>query len=433
VRVLGVRPGTAAARAGFLADDDLIAVDGRPVHDSLDLAFALGCAESGTVACALARDGAVTEVALPTEGPADLGVDFAPDETRTCGNRCIFCFVDQLPRGLRRSLYVKDEDYRLSFAYGNYITLTNLSPADYARIAEQRLSPLYVSVHATDDAVRRRMLGNPKAPSILASLRRLGDARVEVHAQIVVCPGVNDGAAFERTLDDLLALPSVVRSIAVVPVGLTAHRAGLPDARPVAPALAAALADSVERRQPALRAERGSAVVFAADELYLVAGRELPSFESYEEFPQIENGVGLLRRFEADLAKRAAELRGLVAEPLHLAIVTGTIAAPFIERAVRTALAAAAPVTARVVSVGNSLFGRSVTVAGLLPGRDLVRGVAEAGAADLILVPGEAFNEDGLTLDGMTIADIAAGRTNVSAVHDVVSALLEAARGGGTE
>jgi putative radical SAM enzyme (TIGR03279 family) len=429
LRVLGVRPDTEAAKAGFRADDDLIAVDGRPVRDSLDLAFALGCADGETVRCDVVRGGAALAAYL-TSGSScgDLGIDFAPDACRSCGNRCVFCFVDQLPRGLRKSLYVKDEDFRLSFSFGNYITLTNLADDDYARIEAQRLTPLYVSVHATDDAVRSRMLGNPDAPPIVASLRRLGKARAQVHAQIVVCPGMNDGPVLERTLDDLLAMPETVLSIAVVPVGLTAHRQGLPRLEPVAPSLAAALVDAVERRQAALRGERGGgAVVFASDELYLLAGRELPPLESYEDFPQLENGVGLLRRFEADLEARAPALEGLFTRAVTLTILTAPLAAPFLRKIVRRALAAAAPIETRVLAVENTLLGPTVTVAGLIPGRDMARALRDAEPADLTLLPGEAFNEDRLTIDGMTVEEIAAaaGRENVAASHDVVSALTD--------
>jgi putative radical SAM enzyme (TIGR03279 family) len=428
VRVLGVRPGTEAAKTGFRADDDLIAVDGRPIRDSLDLEFALGCADGESVRCEFVRSGVAGTVDLAIGSSYDdLGMDFAPDACRTCGNRCVFCFVDQLPRGLRKSLYVKDEDYRLSFSFGNYVTLTNLEDDDYARIEAQRLTPLYVSVHATDDAVRRRMLGNANAPPVLASLRRLGKARIEVHTQVVVCPGMNDGPVLERTLDDLLAMPATVLSVAVVPVGLTAHRQGLPRLEPVTPRLAAALVGTVERRQAALRGERGSAVVFASDELYLVAGRELPPLASYEDFPQLENGVGLLRRFEADLEARAPALAGLFARSLRLTILTAPLAAPFLLEVVGRTLAETAPIETRVLAVENTLLGPSVTVAGLIPGRDMVRTLRDAEPADLALLPGEAFNDDRLTIDGMTVEDIAAaaGRVNVAASHDVVSALTD--------
>lgn len=435
MRILGVRPGTEAAKAGFRADDDLIAVDGRPVRDSLDLAFALGCADGERVRCEFVRGGAslATDLTAPPSFD-DLGIEFAPDACNTCGNRCVFCFVDQLPRGMRKSLYVKDEDLRLSFSFGNYITLTNLTDDDYARVETQRLSPLYVSVHATDDAVRRRMLGNPNAPPVLTSLRRLAKARAKVHTQVVVCPGINDGPVLERTLDDLLAMPETVLSIAVVPVGLTAHRRGLPPLEPVAPRLAAALVDAVERRQASARAERGGAVVFAADELYLSAGRELPPFASYEDFPQLENGVGLLRWFEADLMAQAPALEGLFARSVRITIVTAPLAAPFLRTTVDRALAGAGPIETRVLAVENTLLGPTVTVAGLIPGRDMARALGDAENADLTLLPGEAFNEDGLTIDGMTVEDIAsaAGRDNVAAARDVVSALTDfAGRRGG--
>jgi len=427
VLVLRVAPGSEADRTGIRPGDVLASVAGHPARDALDLVFALGCAEAGRVPFVFVRDARRIEVVLPPLHPEDLGIELAPDRYRTCGNRCVFCFVDQLPPGLRDSLYVKDEDYRLSFSFGNFITLTNLTDGDYARIAEQRLSPLYVSVHATDDAVRRRMLGNPAAPPIMGALKRLRDAGVFVHAQIVVCPGMNDGPVLERSLDDLVGLGRAVLSVAVVPVGLTAHRAGLAKIAPVTPELAADLVRTVALRQKALRRERGSAVVFAADEIYLRAGADLPSYDAYEDFPQLENGVGLLRGFEADLKVRAPELCGRVRERLTVTILTAPLAADFIETTLRRELAAAAPVEVRVVPVENTLLGPTVTVAGLLPGGDMVRALRAAAPADLYLLPGDAFNDGGLTIDGMSANDVAreAGRTDVAATRDVVSALIE--------
>jgi len=429
--VTAIHAGGPADLAGIRPGDDLVAIGDRPIRDAVDLTFALGWLEDAASATwRFSRGGEELAVALPVTRPDELGIDLADDPVRTCGNRCIFCFVDQLPRGLRPSLYVKDEDYRLSFTHGNYITLTNLTPADYGRIAEQRLSPLYVSVHATDDAVRRRMLGNPDAPPVLAALERLRAAGIAVHVQIVVCPGINDGAVLERTLEDLAALGGSVLSIAVVPVGLTAHREGLPRIDPVSPDLAAALVEAVERWQRRLAAERGSPTVFAADELYLLAGRRLPPYDSYGDFPQQENGVGLLRLFEHDLRERAAALAGAVDRPVDLTIVTATLAAPELERIAGEALAAAGPVSVRVIGVENSLLGSSVTVAGLLPGRDIVAALRSHPGGDLALVPPEAFSADGLTLDGMTLNEIVerSGRRRVVATGDIVGAILDLVR-----
>ncbi len=426
MRVDRVEEGSAGELAGVRTGDLLVAVDGLPARDSLDVAYALGWADddSETVEFEFRRGGERMTVALPNARPEQLGIMLEDDEYRTCPNRCVFCFVDQLPEGLRESLSVKDEDYRLSFAFGNYITLTNVSEDDYDRIAEQHLSPLYVSVHATDDGVRRRMLGNPKAPPILESLNRLAESRIAVHAQVVIVPGMNDGAVFRRTLDDLMSIRAVA-SVAVVPVGLTSHRTGLADVEPVSPELASELLDEIGRRQDSLREERGSSVIFAVDELYLRAGRELPPYEHYEDFPQLENGVGLLRSFEHELHERLPELEGKVDKRLALAIVTARSAAPFLENVVPGALAGAGPIETRVIPADNGLLGPTVTVAGLLSGADMLRALDGSEPADLVLLPGEAFNADGRTIDGMTVDDIAvlSGRRNVAAAMDLISAI----------
>jgi putative radical SAM enzyme (TIGR03279 family) len=427
MRVLEVRAESEAALAGILPGDELVSIDGAPIRDGIDIAYALGTVgDEEASAWDFERGGERFTAALPAERPDSLGFEVAPDTVRTCPNRCFFCFVDQLPPGLRESLYVKDEDYRFSFAFGNYITLSNLSEDDYRRIADQRLSPLYVSVHATDDDVRRGMLGNRRAPAILEALGRLGRAGIDLHTQIVVCPGVNDGAVLESTLADLFSLGRAIRSIALVPVGLTAHRAGLPAVRPVTSEGARALLDAVERWQKRFRDREGRAVLYAADELYLLAGRELPPYEAYDDFPQLENGVGLLRSFEAEFNGRVRELAGRIHRRLRLTLVTAALPAPFLTRLVVPALGSHG-IESRVVAVENRLLGPSVTVAGLLAGSDLARAIAEAPEGDLTLIPGEALNEDGLTLDGMTVEAIAeaANREHVVATDDPIGAILD--------
>lgn len=436
MKVVAVASGSKADRRGVRAGDELVSVDGRAVRDAVDLAFALGGAEDRAVV-RFERDGSGFEVELPAGAPDDVGIELAPDPVRTCLNRCVFCFVDQLPSGLRSSLYVKDEDYRLSFTFGNYVTLTNVTDADYGRIEEQRLSPLYVSVHATDDDVRRRMLGNPNAPPIMQALRRLVRAGVRVHAQIVVCPGLNDGAVLETTLEDLASLGEATESVAVVPVGLTSHRNGLPPLEPVSAAGAEEILDTVARWQERLRPGRGSAVVFAADELFLLAGRELPPYGHYEDFPQLENGVGLLRRFERAFEESLRALADVGPLALRVTLVTSTLPADFLRATCAPPLTKHG-VALDVVEVENALLGPTVSVAGLLAGADMARALTRAGSSDLTLLPGEAFTAGGLTIDGMTVDEIAgqSGRENVVAAFDVVGAILDhlghGSGGGGT-
>ncbi|MBD3367877.1 MAG: DUF512 domain-containing protein [Candidatus Eisenbacteria bacterium] len=429
MRVVHVRPGSRADRAGIRSGDELTSIGSLETSDALDVAFALGWLER-RAPWRFVREGRLLDVELPLRDPAECGIEFEPDRPRTCPNNCVFCFVDQLPAGMRESLYVKDEDFRLSFTCGNYITLTNLDERAYRRIERQKLSPLYVSIHATDDDVRRTLLGNPRAPSIMPSLRRLADAGITLHGQIVVCPGLNDGEVIERTLADLATLGDAVATVAVVPVGLTAHRDGLFPLTPVDREGALAILRAVEK---AGGAEGSGPSIHASDEVYLLAGEDLPPYEHYGEFEQIENGVGLLRLFERDLEASAPALAGRLTEPVNVVLLTGELAAPFIADVAPRELRKHAPVELDVVPVENRLLGRSVTVAGLLSGADLVRGLSQAPEAGLYLLPGEAFNADGVTLDGMTVAEIAqaGGRRPVEASVDLVRAILAAANGEG--
>jgi putative radical SAM enzyme (TIGR03279 family) len=435
MRVTRVEPGGLAGRAGVKSGDDLRSVGGRELEDDLDLMFALGWLEEAEASFGFERGGEHFAVTLPVARPQELGIELEEPQTRQCGNACVFCFVDQLPRGLRASLYVKDEDYRLSFSYGNYVTLTNLTEDDYERIARLRLSPLYVSVHATDDAVRREMLGVDDAPRILDALSRLAGAGIRVHTQIVLVPGMNDGDVLDRSLRDLSALGKTVESVAVVPVGLTGHRDGLPDIEPVTAEGAGAALAAVAAWQERHLADGRGRTVYAADELYLLAGEELPPYEDYGDLPQLENGVGLLRGFEHELEERTTELRDALREvadrPLRAVLVTGELAAGFIRSTLESTLGNVLGLTVDVVAAPNTLFGSSVTVAGLLSGADMVAALRGSGDAGLFLLPAAAFNTDGLTLDGATLDEIASrsGRGNVVATDDPAGAIVESLEG----
>jgi putative radical SAM enzyme (TIGR03279 family) len=427
MRITRVTPGSDAERADIKVGDELLAVDGRTLEDAIDLTFALAWMDEREAIFELSRGGTSFSVTLPAVGPGEMGFEVREAPTRICGNSCVFCFVDQLPRGLRKSLYVKDEDYRLSFSYGNYITLTNLSRGDYERIASQRLSPLYVSVHATDDAVRRRMLGNKDAPPILESLRELGRARIAVHAQAVLCPGINDGAVLEQTLSDLFALGDMIQSVAVVPVGLTAHRQRLTHVEAVSATAAGVALDTIGRWQKHFLAEGRDRTVYAADELYLRAGRLLPAYDDYGDFPQLENGVGLLRSFEFELNESAGLLGDRLDPPLAVTVVTARLAETFLANAIDRALAGVHGLTCSVVASDNSLLGPTITVAGLLSGADMVGALKRAPESDAYFLPAVAFNDDGVTLDGMSLSEITTGakRENVVATDDVVGSMLD--------
>ncbi len=427
MRITRVAPGSDAERADIRVGDELLAVGGRTLEDAIDLTFALAWMDEREAIFEFSRGGTSFSVTLPAVGPGELGFEVREAPTRTCGNSCVFCFVDQLPRGLRSSLYVKDEDYRLSFSYGNYVTLTNLSRGDYERIASQRLSPLYVSVHATDDAVRRRMLGNDGAAPILESLRELGRSRIAVHAQAVLCPGINDGAVLEQTLSDLFALGDMIQSVAVVPVGLTAHRQRLTHIEAVSATAAGGALDTIECWQKRFIEDGRGRTVYAADELYLRAERALPSYDSYGDFHQLENGVGLLRSFEFELNESARLLGDRLDRPLAATVVTARLAEAFLADAIDRAIGRIDGLTCRVVASDNSLLGPTITVAGLLSGADMVGALKRAPESDAYFLPAVAFNDDGVTLDGMDLGEIAdgAGRGNVVATNDIVGSVLD--------
>jgi len=388
VLITSVASGSPAAAAGIEPGDRLVAIDGRPVRDYIDYRFL--AAEDRVEVEVVKPDGTSRAAIVEKHPDQDLGLEFGSDlfdGMRICRNRCLFCFYDQLPKGLRRSLYVKDDDFRLSFLHGNFVTLTNLSRADSARICEQRLSPLYISVHATDVEVRRRILGNPRAANIVTLMRRFARCGIQMHAQIVLCPGVNDGSILDQTVRDLSNLHPAVLSIAIVPVGLTAHRGGLPKLRPVAAAAAQEVIARGRAWQGQFLAQLGSRLVYAADEMYLLAGEEFPPADEYEGFPQCDNGVGMARLFldelEATDFSRAARLA--------VTLVTGVLARGLVEQ-MATRMHEHG-VSADVVAVDNRLLGPSITVAGLMAGEDVAAALEGQPLGDVIALPSAALRD----------------------------------------
>ncbi|MDH4208312.1 MAG: DUF512 domain-containing protein, partial [Anaerolineae bacterium] len=336
----------------------------------------------------------------------DFGLVFAEDVfdgLRRCANRCEFCFVDQMPLGLRASLYVKDDDYRYSFLHGNFVTLTNWSEGDWARVAEQHLSPLYVSVHATDDALRRQLLCNPAAPEILPQLRRLAALGIEIHTQIVVTPGLNDGAQLEHTMRDLAELHPAVQSIGVVPVGLTRyHKGGL---RALTAEEERTILGSVTCIQEENLRTLGSRLVYAADEFYLRTGRAVPEAAAYEEFPQLENGIGLVRQ----LLDEGCSLLERAIEPVRMGrgtVVCGTLIAPVLGSLVGR-ISEQTGLDLELTVVANEFFGPTVTVSGLLTARDVLGALRGKDLGEAVFLPGSMFDSQGhLTLDGVTVNEL---------------------------
>ena len=429
VVVASVRRRSPAAVAGLHAGDRILAINGTPLRDAIDFQF---YAADDRLRLTVERDDRARPIHVMRRGN-DLGLELVPPRPRdiaTCANKCVFCFIHQNPRGLRKSLYVKDDDFRLSFLHGNYITLSDLDEAALERIETQRLSPLYVSVHATDPSLRHALLGRPRhGAEILPRMERLARAGIRMHAQIVLCPDWNDGAHLERTVGDLERLHPHVTTTAIVPVGLTRHRERLPELRLLTTDEARGLVATIEQWQDRCLATLGSRFVFAADEIYLKAEAPLPEAECYEGFPVAEDGIGLVRRFEDELDRalsRAEPLR----KPRSVTVVTGTLYGPRLQRWLSPLVSRG--VEARVVPVPNELFGRTITVAGLLTGQDIQRhlaGLDRLGSE--VLVPAVAVRDgDGVFLDDVTPADLARDLdVPVRVVEPTARALLRALLG----
>jgi putative radical SAM enzyme (TIGR03279 family) len=398
VRVKSVAPEGLAAELGITPGTDLVAINGRPLDDFLDWEFL--SAEDAFVL--LARQATGQQIEYDIERPEDLpfGIELEPPHIRRCANRCDFCFVDGLPEGLRANLYIRDDDYRLSFRYGNFATLTNLKPRDIARILEYRLSPLYVSVHVTDTVLRRRYLRNPRAPDVMEQLRSFGDAGIHAHTQIVLQPGVNDGPVLERSLTDLYGLAHRVLSVSVVPVGLTDFSKLQLVREPTRAECRAAVAIVHTHAERAM-AERGHRWVHGSDDLYLVADLPLPPASWYGDFDQVENGVGSVRFLQQRVASYEAELPRL--EGQAVAVLTGTGMARLMPQVTR-GIAERTGGRFEVIALENSLFGPSVTTAALLPGRAFQEALAHRTDLTLALLPAEAVNDDGLFMDDLSLA-----------------------------
>ncbi len=398
-RVASVAPRSPAKRLGVRAGDVLVAMQGEPVIDEIDYQF---FSASETVALALERNGETIAIRGKKAEWEPLGIAFdAPltGATRTCANRCVFCFVDQMPAGLRETLYVKDDDWRLSLRSGHYITLTNIGDREFARMLARRASPLYISVHATDPAARSRLLGHPRA-DILPRLAMLKEAGLKFHAQIVVCPGYNDEGILTQTLGDLMALHPAAQSVALVPVGLTKYRERLAPIASFDKTSAAALIERAEQWQRQCLHELGTRFVFAADELYCLAERELPPDDAYEHYPQIENGVGLLRTLEQEYLYARQDMPP--ARPRSVLIACGVSPANFLGDMI--ARHPVPGVQVEVLPVVNRFFGETVTVTGLLTGRD-VADALRGRRADEVLICSSMLRsaDEPVFLDDMTL------------------------------
>ena len=422
VRIEEVGAGSIAEALELRIGTRITRVNGARVRDSIDFHFLT--AEDEIEIEAIDPEGAAFVCEISRDPSESLGIVPARDKIRECANECVFCFIDGNPPDARAPLWLRDDDFRLSFTYGSYVTLTNLGPCGLQRLVDQRLSPLYVSVHATNPALRVRLLKNERAGLIVEQLTTLLDGGLTAHTQVVLCPEWNDGAELDRTIRDLYALGDGVLSLSIVPVGLTRYNLGRPvrllDAREAERALSQT--EAVRRR--AMR-ERGGHWCYAADELFLIAGRHPPEAEYYDDWPLRENGVGAVRTLIDAFHARKDSLVPIPGVD-RVRIVTASSMSPYFQD-FAPQIGARVECPVEVVTVDNRYFGPSVTVAGLLGGTDILATLTDCRRGDLVMLPGTALNDDDVFIDGVALADMAArlapGR--VRRGHDIVECLVQ--------
>ena len=403
VRIATIEPSSIAEELELRIGSRVVRINGEPVRDGIDFRF---LESDGVLELEVQVPDGSESVLYEIEKDAGepLGVTLVPDTVRQCANKCVFCFVDGNPAAARNSLHLKDDDFRLSFSYGSYVTLTNLGPRGFQRLIEQRLSPLYVSVHATEPALRERLLGVPLGGQIVQQLRDLTEAGLQVHTQVVLCPEWNDGEHLDRTIDDLWSLGENVLSLSVVPVGLTRYNLDRP-IRLLTQAEARAALRQVDRARERAKEERSLGWAYVADEMFFLAGEPIPEAEYYDDWPLTENGVGAVRRLIADFDAGLRSVPKLTGQ--RILIVTGTRMQPVLEPLARR-LAKQTGARVDLLAVSNTYFGDTVTAAGLLPGQDIRNALDHAGQFDRVLLPGEALNDDGLFVDNLALTELAA-------------------------
>ena len=400
MKIPSVKKGSQAESKGLRAGDKIIAINNGPARDCIDLIF-YGSQEF--VRLTIHRG--TYEFVVGMKGEEDFGIIIEPMDIKLCRNHCPFCYVDQNPAGMRQNIYIKDDDYRLSYLNSSYITLTNLKEPDYQRIVAQRLTPLYVSVLATDVETRLKLLGIKKDDNLMENMDRLLKAGIKMHCKIVICPGINDGEILEQTINDLYLRYSRVLSVAVVPVGLTKHRESFYPLKAIDEEDALNTIEIVNRLHKSFARETDEGFVYCSDELYIRSGQDIPDIEYYDDFPQLENGVGMLRNFLNSASNIEERLGGGIKRKGNFVFITGMSMSPYIKDLSRR-ISEFPGINVRVVSVRNTFLGESVTVSGLLTGEDIQSALTEINPDETIVFPPNCLNESGVFLDDVSPSDI---------------------------
>lgn len=398
VEIESVCKGSIAEKVGLHCKDRIISINGHEIRDEIDLIF---YGSEPFLEVLIKRKDEFIKINIKNEKQSDLGIILKPFKIKTCKNRCIFCFVTQLPKGLRRSLYIKDEDYRMSFLYGSYITLTNISENDKRRIVQQRLSPLYISVHSTNKEIRNTLLGNPDAPDIMKDIKFFASHKIRMHAQIVLCPGYNDDKELKKTIEDLYKFYPYISSIAVVPVGVTAYRKE--KIKTVGRDDAIKAIEIIQKFQTRFKRKHGDGIVYAADELYIKAEQSFPPLSDYGDLPQVENGVGMIPLF----MHRAKRLKiPTLFNSRRFVTFTGISFYPYLMKFAERLNSNG--INIEVIPIQNTFFGPTVTVTGLLTGRDIISALTGVlKEDDILLIPNVTLREaDEMFLDDVSVQDI---------------------------
>ena len=433
VRVSNIHPGSPAERAGISLGEKMTHINGEPIRDTVDYYFY--AAETRLSVVIENADGTARTLKIRKDAPDQhLGIEVEQFITQHCGCNCVFCFVHQLPDHMRKTLYVKDEDYRLSFLRGSYITGVTLKDSDLDRIARQRLTPLYISVHAIDEDIRKYLLGLKKARPILEVIEFFRQNRINMHAQIVLCPTINDGDVLNATLDALVAANPTVQSIAIVPLGMTKWREGLPDLPPVNPQYALKFIKTVRPRLLEIERKFGRPVALLADEWYLIAGLKPPAYPRYPDLPQLENGVGMVYHFYKDFTDAKKILPKKLDRPWRVAALTSTLSPPVLEK-IKAALETVEGLKLDVLPVVNTVFGETIHVTGLLCGADIGKRIKHDPFYDQYLLPGNCLHrDDAKFLDDITLEQLREQTGKLitpvlGGAYDFIATVLEHAAG----